>query len=161
MFFASERAGKRNVYRIPVDGGEAEALTEWKGALSAYHVSPDGKWIAFAATPERPETDLAKKQKRDFRVIDEDPPNRALYLVPVDEDMDGKRPVRRLASGPFSVGAFHWSPDSRRIGFRNTSNARRETTTGAPTFPKWKSRKRYVARDCRNWRYGNRTDLLS
>jgi dipeptidyl aminopeptidase/acylaminoacyl peptidase len=119
VFFASERAGKRNIYRIPVDGGEAEALTDWKGSVSAYHVSPDGKWIAFAATPERPETDLAKKQKRDFRVLDEDLPDKALYLVPVDQDIDGKRPLRKLVSGPFSVGAFHWSPDSRRIAFES------------------------------------------
>src|SRR5215475_2731033 len=48
VFFASERSGKRNVYRIAVDGGEAEALTSWTGTMGAYSVSPDGKWVAFA-----------------------------------------------------------------------------------------------------------------
>ena len=49
VFFASDRSGKRNIYRIPVDGGEAEMLTSWSGTLGAYAVSPDGKWIAFTA----------------------------------------------------------------------------------------------------------------
>ncbi len=35
VFFASDRSGKRNVYRIPVDGGEAEMLTNWTGTLGS------------------------------------------------------------------------------------------------------------------------------
>ncbi len=117
VFFASERSGKRNVYRIPTGGGEAEMLTDWKGALGPYRVSPDAKWIAFTAAPDRPEIDIAKKQKRDFRVIDEQPANRSLYMLPVEADLEGKRPVRQLVSGPYTVGAFTWSPDSRVIAF--------------------------------------------
>ena len=49
VLFASERSGKRNLYRIAVDGGESEALTDWKGVLGIYEVSPNGRWIAFAA----------------------------------------------------------------------------------------------------------------
>ncbi|MDQ6706986.1 MAG: S9 family peptidase [Acidobacteriota bacterium] len=117
VFFASERSGKRNVYRVPVDGGEAEKLTDWKGALGAYRLSPDGKSIAFTAAPDRPELDIAKKQKLDFRVIDDEPLNQSLYLLPVDADLENKRPVRRLVSGPYTVGGFTWSPDGRRIAF--------------------------------------------
>ncbi len=47
VFFASERSGKRNLYRIAVDGGEAERITDWSGTLGTYAVSPNGKWIAF------------------------------------------------------------------------------------------------------------------
>src|SRR5271165_1049573 len=136
VFFASERTsatspptgpssspssngapGKRNVFRIAVDGGEAEKITEWTGSLPTYHVSPDGKWIAFSGAPERPEIEQAKKLKLDFRVIDENPADLALFVLPVEANAEGKRPLRRIANGPFSVGAFTWSPDSRLIAF--------------------------------------------
>lgn len=117
VFFASERSGKRNVYRIPVDGGEAEAVTNWTGAMGAYAVSPNGKWVAFAGREDEPADDLAKRQKLDFRVIDEAPKNHALWIVPVEPDLEGKRPVRKIAAGPYHIGAFDWSPDSRRIAY--------------------------------------------
>jgi dipeptidyl aminopeptidase/acylaminoacyl peptidase len=117
VYFASERAGKRNVFRIAVDGGEAEKLTDWKGGLGDYHVSPNGKWIAFTASPERPDLETAKKLKTDFRVVDEDPADQSLYVVPVSEDGSGQHPVKKLVSGSFTVGGFTWSPDSRSIAF--------------------------------------------
>src|SRR5215471_10845156 len=77
VFFASERSGKRNLYRIAVDGGEAEALTNWTGTLGTYSVSPDGKWIAFTGREGDPAEETAKKQKLDFKVIDENPKNQS------------------------------------------------------------------------------------
>jgi dipeptidyl aminopeptidase/acylaminoacyl peptidase len=117
VFFASERGGKRNLYRIPVDGGEAEALTAWTGTLGAYSVSPDGKWIAFAGREADTAEEQARRQKLDFRVVDENPHNQSLWLVPVDPDVHNRRTVRKAASGPWNVGAFDWSPDSRRIAY--------------------------------------------
>ena len=117
VFFASDRSGKRNIYRIAVDGGEAEAITDTKGTLTTYHVSPDGKWIAFTGAEARPELDIAKKQKLDFRVVDDQPLDLSLYLVSVEPNVEGKRPVRKLVSGPYTAGAFVWSPDSRFIAF--------------------------------------------
>jgi dipeptidyl aminopeptidase/acylaminoacyl peptidase len=117
VYFASDRAGKRNVFRIPVDGGESEKVTDWKGSLGAYRLSPNGKWIAFAAAPERPDIENAKRLKADFRVIDEDLPNQSLYIVPTDENVEGKRPVKRLVTGQFTVGGFTWAPDSRTIAY--------------------------------------------
>jgi dienelactone hydrolase len=119
VYFASEREGKRGYYRVPVDGGEAEEIAPLMPGVNPgpYHLSPNGKWIAFAGTAVRPSVELARKEKRDFRVIDEDPANASLYLVATDADVSGKRASRVLATGPFSVGAFDWSPDSRTIAF--------------------------------------------
>ena len=117
VFFASDRSGKRNLYRIPVDGGEAEALTNFNGTIGGYAVSPDGKWIAFAGRETDPSEETARRQKLDFRVIDENPRNQSLWLVPVEPDVQGGRPLRKAASGPWNVGAFDWSPDSRRIAY--------------------------------------------
>jgi Tol biopolymer transport system component len=73
VYFSSERSGKPNLWRIPVDGGEAEMLTEWKGEIGVFHVSPDGKWVAFAGIEPRADEEQAKKEKRDFRVVGREP----------------------------------------------------------------------------------------
>jgi dipeptidyl aminopeptidase/acylaminoacyl peptidase len=117
VFFASDRTGKRGIYRIPVDGGEAELLVNWAGTLGNYAVSPNGKWIAFAAREPDTAEDRAKREKLDFRVIDENPHNQSLWAIPVELDASGKRPFKKIVSGPYNVGAFDWSPDSRRIAY--------------------------------------------
>jgi dipeptidyl aminopeptidase/acylaminoacyl peptidase len=117
VFFASDRSGKRNLYRIAVDGGEAEALTNWTGTLGAYAVSPDGKWIAFTGREADTSEETARRQKLDFKVIDENPKNQSLWLVRVEADVHGRRPVKKAASGPWNVSVFDWSPDSRRIAY--------------------------------------------
>jgi Tol biopolymer transport system component len=115
---------KANVWRIRVDGGEAEALTDEKGGVSAIEWSPDGKTIAFLmADPKSDEEERADKEKRDARVVDEDLKLTRLYVVPVEANTEGKRPVRRLTEGAMSLGNlagpadFAWSPDGRSIVF--------------------------------------------
>src|SRR5258708_11196503 len=63
VYFTSDRSGKMNVFRILVEGGEAEMVTDFKGSLSAFKVSPDGKSVAFAAYEAAPDLEIAKKEK--------------------------------------------------------------------------------------------------
>lgn len=117
VYFSSERSGKPNLWRIPVDGGEAEMLTDWKGSLGAYRVSPDGKWLAFTGLEPSPEEEEQKKEKRDFRVVDQDPQLNSLWVIPAEADAGGKRAPRKVVSAPYHIGALDWSPDSRFIAF--------------------------------------------
>jgi dipeptidyl aminopeptidase/acylaminoacyl peptidase len=117
VYFSSSRSGKQNVYRIPVDGGEAEMVTDWKGSLGSYRVSPDGKWVAFAAIDEDKDEEKAKKEKRDLKVIDDKPKNHALWIIPAEADAEGKRAHKRLTREPHHVTQFDWSPDSRAIAY--------------------------------------------
>jgi dipeptidyl aminopeptidase/acylaminoacyl peptidase len=117
VFFSSEREGQPAIYRIAVDGGEAERVSEFKGGVTSYELSPDGKWIAFTGREPDTEEENAKKEKRDFRVIDQSPKNAGLWISTVEPDVHGKRPARQVAAGPYHVSAIEWSPDSRRIAF--------------------------------------------
>ena len=109
---------KANVWRIRVDGGEAEALTDEKGGVSAFAWSPDGKAIAFLMTdPKTDDEEKADKEKRDARVVDEDLKLTRLYVVPVEKDADGQAAgaqADRRADEPRQPGGpadFAWSPD--------------------------------------------------
>ncbi len=113
VLFASDRTGKRNLYRIAVAGGEAEQLTDWKGALGGFQVSPDGRQIAFTGAEEDKDEEKRKKEKNDFKVIDANPRNHTLWAMPLEGEMPGT--PRRLVAATYHVGSFTWSPDSRHI----------------------------------------------
>ncbi len=125
VFFGSDRGGGRQVWRIAVDGGEGEKITAFNGTVAQFQLSPDGKWIAFTGRERDLEEDKAKREKRDINIADENPKNTSLWMVPVEPDMNGKRAQKKAASGPYSVGQFDWSADSRRIAYetRPTPNA--------------------------------------
>ena len=112
IFFVSERSGKRNLYRLPVEGGEAEKLTDWKGVLGQYRVSPDGRFVAFTATEEDKELEKRRKEKLDFRVIGATPPRQSLWLFELKENAAAPK---NLLKGEFHVASFDWSPDGKQI----------------------------------------------
>ena len=116
VYFLSSRAGKNAVYRIRIGGGEAEPLTVFKGAAAAFEVSPDGKRVVFTGYEPPADEEKAKKEKRDFRVIDANPENHALYLIPAEPDAYGKREQKKLVD-KYHVAEMRWSPDSRSIAY--------------------------------------------
>jgi dipeptidyl aminopeptidase/acylaminoacyl peptidase len=117
VYFVSSRNGKRNVYRIAIAGGEAEMITEFKGDVGIYQLSPDGKTVAFTGYEPPADDEKAKKEKRDWRVVDATPANRSLYIVPAEADGDGKRLQKKLTDGKRHVNELEWSPDSRAIAY--------------------------------------------
>jgi len=111
IFFTSKRTEHNNLWRIRVDGGEAEQLTDVKSGITAFLPSPDGQWIAYLRPDEADER--AKKEKTDFFVVDENFKMTRLWVVPA-----AKGEPRLLTKGDFHVDTrFDWSPDGKSIAF--------------------------------------------
>ena len=124
--FTSDRAGKSNLYRQRVSGGDAEQLTDVKSGVGLFGWSPNSQHIAFVMTdPPTDADDKAAKAKDDFRWIDRNFKMDRLHVVAVEKDQDGSRVSRVLTTGNFSIsvaarpggGSFDWSPDGKSIVF--------------------------------------------
>ena len=119
VYFVSDRSGKSNLYRMLVEGGEAEMLTEVKGSIGEYKVSPDGKSVAYTGYEPPADLEKAHKEKRDFRVVGADPENFSLYLIPSDANDEGKREPKKLFDAKYHIANFDWSPDGKSIAFEH------------------------------------------
>jgi dipeptidyl aminopeptidase/acylaminoacyl peptidase len=111
LAFISDRDERAQVYVMPADGGEPEALTQGKNAVSAFEWSPDGQSVAFLA-PE-PQTEAEEKRvkdKDDARVVGADDKRARLWLITLAD-----RKARQLTAGAWQVMAFRWAPDSNRL----------------------------------------------
>jgi dipeptidyl aminopeptidase/acylaminoacyl peptidase len=65
VFFLSDRTGSRQLYRVPVGGGEAEVLTGWRGEIAAVWTLADARLVAVVATDEPTEEDERRRAERD------------------------------------------------------------------------------------------------
>jgi dipeptidyl aminopeptidase/acylaminoacyl peptidase len=119
VYFLSDRSGKSNLYRVLIEGGEAEMLTDVKGSLGEFKVAPDGKWIAYAGYEPPADLEKARKEKRDFHVVDADPENMAIYLIPAEANAEGKRDAKKVFEAKYHVANFDWSPDGKNIAFEH------------------------------------------
>jgi dipeptidyl aminopeptidase/acylaminoacyl peptidase len=125
--FLSKRHEHADLWVLPVDGGEAERLTEAKSSVSAFLPSPDGAWIAYVQVdPPTAEEEKAKKEKTDVRVVDENFKRNRLWLIA----SSGKAEPRLLTPAEQHVdGKFDWSPDGKRIVYSHTPTPRADDWT--------------------------------
>lgn len=118
ILFTSSRGGaSAQIFSITVAGGEAEKLTEFKGSISGFAISPDGKTLAFTGAETNADEEKAKKEKRDMRVVDRPTDSHTLYSISVAADADGKRKQQKMVDAKYHIVNFDWSPDSRSIVF--------------------------------------------
>ena len=118
--FVSDRDGKRQIYLIAPDGGEAVPLTSLENGVSSIEWSPDGRRIAFTAAD--PETKARKERKEkygEFDIVQDEYAFTHLWTIDVPIAAGDKKPepVRLTEGSSFSVAGFSWSPDSMRIAF--------------------------------------------
>ena len=131
VYFASDRSEKSNVYRILVEGGEAEKLTDFKGSLGEFRVSKDGKSVAYVGHEPSPDAEKATKEKRDFKVVDKELENFSLYVIPAEPDAKNKRAQKKVFEAKYHIANFEWSPDNRSIAFEHWPGAGADNWTQA------------------------------
>ena len=116
--------GKRQLWTLPADGGEAQQLTKMEKGVGGFEWSPDSKRIAFSA--EAPEPKAMKDRKEsfgDYHVIHADYEMEHLWLVDLPKTDDAGRvtavgePKELTKEDAFSVEEFSFSPDGTRIAF--------------------------------------------
>jgi len=119
--FLSTRNEKPQLYVIPVDGGEARAVTSLKqGVGSPAAWSPDGKQIAFTTVPTEEPRDPGKPYRVTRHVYRVDGVNyvddaaQSLYVLDL-EAKDAK--PRRLTDDKLMNSNPQWSPDGKSILF--------------------------------------------
>jgi dipeptidyl aminopeptidase/acylaminoacyl peptidase len=123
--FASNREGDhKQVYVMPLTGGDPVRLTELKEDAAELEWSPDGTRLAFSARvpdPAYEEDDEKRRLPRRFTrhrykldsvgwIGDR---RSHVFVVPAD----GSAPESQLTDGDFEDGSPAWSPDSARIAF--------------------------------------------
>lgn len=117
--FTSSRDSKTNLYLLPLEGGEAEKLTEVKTSVGEYEWSRDGKAIAFLiedAAEDKEEKN--KKAKNDWYFMDEEVKQNRLFVLWLNEkDTSGKRVQKKMTTENYNVNAFDWSPDGKQLVF--------------------------------------------
>ena len=116
------------LWAIPVDGGESRRVFAPEGGLGSYHLSPDGKTLAYLA--EEPENKARKKAEEagyDREVFEEEWRPQHLFLVglpafdpaPSDpEEAPAADPEPRQVELEGSVASVHWSADGSRLAVK-------------------------------------------
>jgi dipeptidyl aminopeptidase/acylaminoacyl peptidase len=111
LAFLSDRGERTELWRMPVDGGEAVRVADMKSAVQDFEWSPDGKRLAVLAPPPKPEAEEKReKEKDDARVVDVDERHACLWLV----DADSGKP-RQLTTPPWRITEVQWSPQGDRL----------------------------------------------
>lgn len=124
--FVSKREGKRDLYLIRSEGGEAIRLTHGKKDVQIFSWSPDGTKIAFVMADEVEE---GKKTSLAYEYMQPKSANRLWVMdvfasEPVVKALTGFEYCVR-GSGDFGTtpNEFDWSPDSRTIAFGHSPMA--------------------------------------
>jgi WD40-like Beta Propeller Repeat len=112
IYFVSDRAGNRDVWRIPASGagpgdGKAERITSDDREDAAPHASPDGKWLIYLSYLPRTNANAS-----DHDVL--------IRRVPLAGDRLARaKPVEiaRLVGGHGTLGGRPFSPDGRRFAY--------------------------------------------
>jgi dipeptidyl aminopeptidase/acylaminoacyl peptidase len=111
--------GKKQLYVISADGGEAQQLTKTESDVDNFEWAPDSKRIAYSFSDVEPKTLKDRKEKYgEYFVVHSEYQMTHIWIVEIPIGGTLAAEPKRLTDGDkFSVGEFSWSPDGTRIAF--------------------------------------------
>ncbi|NIR49727.1 S9 family peptidase, partial [candidate division KSB1 bacterium] len=105
---------KKQVWVIPVDGGESRQVTHSETNVLSFKWHPSGDKIAFVANTPKTEREKALMKKGyDFIYFEENLKHRNLYMI--DVDMSGGTKEAEQLTEDITVWAFVFSPDGKSV----------------------------------------------
>jgi dipeptidyl aminopeptidase/acylaminoacyl peptidase len=131
LAFVSNRERKaKQLYVMPISGGEAKRVTDLAEDVTEPVWSPDGTLLAFSARVRDPgydEEDDKRRRPRRFTRLQYKLDNegwtadrrRHVFTVPAD----GSGPAVQLTHGDYEDDHPAWSPDGRQIAFASARQA--------------------------------------
>jgi dipeptidyl aminopeptidase/acylaminoacyl peptidase len=106
LAFLSDRDQARQIYIMPVGGGEPTALTRGKRAVQGFEWSPDGGRIALLGVDPKTEADQKREDdKDDAHPVDRDQDRSHLWLADVATGA-----LRPVLGAPWSISDAQWLP---------------------------------------------------
>jgi dipeptidyl aminopeptidase/acylaminoacyl peptidase len=127
LAFLADRDGSRQVWALPVNGGEATKLTSHPQSVAVFDWSPDGARIAMIAPPAKTEEETRRERdKDDGYLLGEQWRNNRLWIVPVSGGTS-----RQVTDGTLHVRSVAWSPDGVRLAVSVAPNAEADASEDA------------------------------
>ena len=112
LAFLADRDGSRQVWALPVDGGEATRLTSHPQSVSAFDWSPDARQLAMVAPPAKTEEEQRRERdKDDGYLLGEQWRNHRVWIV----TPGAAAKPRELTDGALHVRSVAWSPRGDRV----------------------------------------------
>ncbi len=141
-FLRSKDDGPKNIWLIPMDGGEAWQLTLERGGVSEFDWSPDSKRIAFVSNvdpdalpvdhdPSKdPMTRVVRRIRYRYDTLGwRGDAHRHIFVVDVESGDSSQ-----VTDGDCDDGFVTWSPDGTRLAFVSGRAPDRDTRAGSEAY---------------------------
>lgn len=120
LSFISTRDKGRQVYKMHLNGGEAQKVTSAENGVGSFQWSPDGSRIAYTMTdPKTDEERTRERERMDVMIVDRDFKFARIYV----HDMEAGE-AKAIYADDLHTTSFSWSPDGETIVFAHQPTPR-------------------------------------